>query len=207
MRALGLLPGSALPPPRRRERTYFVPPSRLTRATCDSSQAEGQRFLEPSGSSSVLECSSPYLPLPGWPPPFAPKMASSIPLTNKYYLSTHVHPNLAYLPTFALHASSHAASSFWRKSLLLKQKYVSPFFNGFSPAPSPPPPLSRLENISCFSFDRNLVIHSGGSALDRCNLQIIDVRRKKLDRSPARKKLHFPRSHADQLARGYPKKS
>ena len=54
----------------------------------------------------------------GWPPPFAPKMAGSLPLTNKCYLSTYVHPNFAFLPI----RSSRFQS---RSTLVLEKKAVA----------------------------------------------------------------------------------
>ena len=56
----------------------------------------------------------------------------------------------------------------------------SPCFNGFSPAPSPPP-LTNGKYFLLF-IRSQFVIHSGGSVVDRCNFQIVDVGRKKLDR-------------------------
>ena len=119
-------------------------------------------------------------PFPGGHPPFAPKMASSSPLFTQYYYSTYVRPNLAFLPLFARQRFPSRSILFLEKKSVAKAKIFFLFFQRIRARPIPP----HLTNGRIFFIHirSQFVIHSGGSVVDRCNFQIVDVGRKKLDR-------------------------
>ena len=91
----------------------------------------------------------------GWPPPFAPKMASSRPLFTQYYYSTYVRPNLAFLPLFARQRFPSRSILFLEKKSVAKAKIFFLFFQRIRARPIPP----HLTNGRIFFihiFGRNL---------------------------------------------------
>ena len=116
-------------------------------------------------------------------------MASSIPLFTQYYYSTYVRPNLAFLPLFARQRFPSRSILFLEKKSVAKAKIFFLFFQRIRARPIPP----HLTNGRIFFIHirSQFVIHSGGSVVDRCNFQIVDVGRKKLDRVQLGKKSIF----------------